>query len=141
MTLFDPVAHATAVLALLNAVPGLTVYDGEVPTTPPVDSDGRVHPYAVLYAGTATNTRSTLNGASTVFQWPFQVTVVGGDRQRCSWAAGKVTGALVDQRITVTGFTTGLIGHDPGPDLRRDDVEMPPRHYQPLLFSVTSTPA
>lgn len=139
MTVFDPLLHTTALLALLTPISGLSVYDAEVPKTPPVDVDGRIHPYAVLYAGTATNQRSALSGASTDFRWPFQITVVGGDRQRCAWAAWKVTGALVDKRLTVTGFTTGLITHEAGPGISRDDVEVPPRHYQPLLFSLTST--
>lgn len=138
-TVFDPILHTSAVLALLQAVAGLNVYDAEVPKTPPLDTDARVHPYAVLYAGTATNARSNLAASSTSYQWPFQVTVVGGDRQRCSWAAWKVTGALVDQRLTVAGFTTGRIIHEPGPGILRDDVETPPRHYQPLQFSLVST--
>lgn len=139
-TVFDPVAHTAALLTVLDAIADLNVYDAEVPKTPPLDPDGRAHPYAVVYAGAATNERANLTGNSTTYRWPFQITVVGGDRQRCGWAAKAVTGAIVDLRLTVTGFETGLITHEPGPQMSRDDSPTPPRHYQPLLFSLTSTP-
>jgi len=136
---FDPIAHATAVLTLLQAVTGLNVYDGEVPTSPPTDPDGRVHPYAVLYAGTAPTLRNSLSGTSSESPWTFQVTVAGGDRQRCGWAALKVNGALLDKRLTVAGATTSRIAGVPGPDITRDDEPRPARFYQPLLFSLTSS--
>lgn len=140
-TVFDPVAHATAVLALLNSVTGLTVYDGEVPDTPPADAMGRVNAYAVLYASAAPSQRDAIAGPSTRFPWSFQVTAVGGDRQRCSWAVKAVCGALVDQRLTVAGFTSSPIGQDTGPGMGRDDTVVPPRLFQPLLFSLLATPA
>lgn len=139
--MFDPVAFREPVLALLDAIANLTTYDGEVPATPPLDPDGRVHPYAVLYSGPGSNVRNTLDATSTLKPWGFQVTCVGGDPQRTLWAVAAVTGALVDARLTVAGWTSSPIEHIPGPDLARDDVPIPPRHYVPLLFSLVATPA
>lgn len=136
MTAFDPVAFGAAVITLVDAIAGLNVYDAEVPATPPFDGDGRVHPYAVVYTGAAAADRSAVGGPVSSYDWTFQVTVVGGDRQRCAWAAEHVIAALVDQRLTVTGFVTGRIVHLPGPGISRDDVENPPRHYQPLMFGL-----
>jgi hypothetical protein len=131
-----------AVLDLLDAAPGLNVFDGEVATDPPRDPDGRVHPYAVLYASPGAHLTTALDGLHDLIRWSFQVTAVGGDAQRCAWAVDTALTALLDQRPTVAGAVTARVGlaGDPGPARRDDDVH-PPRHWTPLLFELTAIPA
>lgn len=142
MTAFDPVAYRAAVLAILDALPDLGSYDAEVPTTPPADPDGRVHPYCVLYPSNGTRDRTSILATSDMVRWPFQVTAVGGDMQRCLFAAREVTDALTDVRITAGGWSSSPIEHLPGPDPAKDETPgLTPRFYVPLLFAVIATPA
>lgn len=138
---FDAVEARTEVLARLDVITGLAVYDSEVPETPELDADGRVTPYAVLYPTAGRHDRSNLAATSNAVQWPFQVTVAGGDAQRCLWAAAAVAGALIDVRLDIAGWTCGPITQDPGPGILRDDQPRPPRHYTPLQFRLTAAPA
>jgi hypothetical protein len=141
VTSFDPNAFTAAVLTRLGEVSGLTVYDGEVPNTPPVSAeDGRVRPYAVVYPGAGAPVRGSLSGATSEVPWAFQVTAVGGDRSRCLWAVKKVDGVLLDVRLTVTDWSTSRITRDPGPDIRADNDVQPPRFYVPLLYRLTTAP-
>lgn len=141
MTALPSVAFSTAVLTLLDAIANVVTYDGEVPRDLPLDPDGRVHPYLVFYPGVGNLDRTALNAASTAGVWSFQVTAVGGDRQRCQFAAAAAAGALTDIRLTVSGWQSSPIVHLPGPDMARDDDPNPPRFYVPLLFEVYATPA
>lgn len=128
-----------AILARLQAIPNLRTYDGEVPDSPPVDPDGRVHPYAVLYPTAGMRRDSALNTRQDHLDWGFQVTVAGGDAQRATWAVDAVLASLLDHRPAVAGLSTGPIrlAGDLGP-LRRDDEVHPPRHYLPLSLTVTA---
>ena len=137
---FDGVAFAAPILTLLRAVTGLDVYDGEVPAPPTLDPDGGVHPHAVYNPGTAPTLRSSQSGPSTLVPWSFQVTAVGGDRQRCDWAARAVCTALVDVRPTVATWSCSRISQTPGPGMSRDNTEQPARFYWPLTFTLTATP-
>ena len=47
----DPVSAVAAIFAKLQALPGITVYDGFVPTKVPTDTSGYIKPYVVLFAG------------------------------------------------------------------------------------------
>jgi hypothetical protein len=134
--------HRDAILAKLQAVANLGVYDVEVPETPPMDADGKVHPYSVLYVGAGNLVRSSLAAVHDHLDLPFQVTCAGGDATRCLWAVDKVRGALIDQRLTVTGRSLGVIRQDgdSGPPRRDDDVT-PPRHFTAVLFRLVSVPA
>jgi hypothetical protein len=142
VTTFDPNAFTAAVLTLLGGVSGLTVYDGLVPKTPPVSAeDGAVLPYAAVYPGAGAPTRGSLSGATSEVPWGFQVTAVGGDRSRCLWAVKKVDAVLLDQRLTVTDWSTSRIVREPGPDMRLDEDVKPPRFWIPLLYQLTAAPA
>lgn len=138
---FDLVAAREAVLARLDPIANITVYDGEVPTTPPVDAEGRVHPYLVLYPGGGNATRTALDATSSLTAWSFQVTAVGGDPQRCLWAAAAAASALVDVRLAIPDWVCAPLEQQPTPDMARDDKPRPPRFYVPLRFSTVATPA
>jgi hypothetical protein len=141
VSFFDPVAFSAAVLALLDGVSGLSVYDGEVPKTPPLSTaDGRVLPYVVLYAGAGTPIRDSLSAASSRFDWGWQITAVGGDRGRCLWAVTQADKALLDKRLTISGWSTSRITREPGTELRLDEDVEPPRTMAPLLYRLVAAP-
>lgn len=94
----SPVADAT--LALLQAIPHLNVYDTELPADPPLDDDGRVHPYAVFFPGGGHAFGDRLNDAPTDVAWDFRVLFVGGDKTRALWALDKIRAALTGKRPT-----------------------------------------
>jgi hypothetical protein len=121
----------------LDAIAGINAYDGEVPATPPLDADGRVHAYAVLYASPGALFASTLAGAQTSMLGSFQVTCVGGDPTRTVWCVDKVRTALAGATVTLDGQSRiiRVRSEDPGP-VRRDDDVRPPRHYVPLEFQL-----
>jgi hypothetical protein len=93
-----PVAAAT--LALLRAVPNLNVFEAELPGNPPLDPDGRVHPYAVFFPGGGRAFGDRLNDIPTDLRWDFRVLFVGGDGDRALWALDKIRAALTGKRPT-----------------------------------------
>jgi hypothetical protein len=93
-----PVADAT--LALLQAIPHLNVFDTELPKDPPLDDDGRVHPYAVFFPGGGNAFGDRLNDAPTDVTWTCRILLVGGDKTRALWALDKVRAALTGKRPT-----------------------------------------
>lgn len=125
---------AAAVIALLEAVPNLDVFDGEVKAR--MDSDGLAHPYAVLWAGPGRDdpTAERESGPVDALVWSFQVTAAGGDVARCRRAVARTTGALVGKRLFPAGGFIRL-DVDPGPE-REDRDEAPYRWFVPLLFTV-----
>lgn len=94
-----PVADAT--LALLQAIPNLNVFDTEKPSDPPLDPDGRVHPYAVFFPGGGHAFGDRLNqDTPTDMSWTCRILIVGGDKTRALWALDKIRGALTGKRPT-----------------------------------------
>ena len=136
MTVSTREVHAQ-VWALLAAVAGVNTYDGEVPTNPPVDTDGRVHAYAVLYLFPGRPTALTLDATQSSLLGGFQVTCVGGDPTRALWCLDKVRAALVGAFVTVDGREHQITASefDPG-SVRRDDDVTPPRHYVPDRYDL-----
>lgn len=126
-------AVADQILALLEGVPGLDVFDGEPQAR--MDSDGRAHPYAAVYVTPGTPVDRALAAYSGhVVGW--QVTAAGGDAERCRRAVDRVRAGLVDQWITVGGVDRQILeleGYDPGP-MRVDQAVTPPRSWVPLFF-------
>lgn len=123
-----------AVWAKLDAVANINAYDGEVPNNPPLDADGRVHAYAVLYMSPGRLYAGALNGAQTSLDGTHQVTCVGGDATRALWCIDKVRTGLLGS-ITIAGrvYTIRALDEDPG-NVRPDLDKTPPRHYGPVLF-------
>jgi hypothetical protein len=94
-----PVADAT--YALLQAIPNLNVFETELPSDPPKDEDGRVHPYAVFFPGGGNAFGDRLNkDTATDVAWRCRVLFVGGDKTRALWALDKIRAALTGARPT-----------------------------------------
>lgn len=125
-----------AVWAVLDAVTNVNTYDGEVPKTPPLDPDGRVHAYAVLYATPGNLHTTNLTGVQSALLGGFQVTCVGGNPTRALWCVDKVRTAMATT-VTIDGraYPIRAREEDPG-SVRRDDDVSPPRHWVPVEFQV-----
>lgn len=93
-----PVADAT--YALLQAISDLNVFDTELPSNPPKDDDGRVHPYAVYFPGGGRAFGDRLNNVPTDVAWTCRILIVGGDKTRALWALDKIRAALTGKRPT-----------------------------------------
>jgi hypothetical protein len=121
------------VWALLDGIAGVNAFDGEV-TDPPLDTDGRVHAYAVYYPDPAHARSNRAGGTPNTLDWGCQVTCVGGDRTRALWCVDKVRAALTGRRVTIDG-RRGVLAEvgNPGP-IRRDTDVSPVRFYVPLEF-------
>lgn len=134
--------HHAAILARLAEATFLSVYDAYVPDTPPRDSDGVIHGYAVLYVGAGPTPPVNLAHDHGDTDMPFQVTVAAGDAVRALRAVDKVLDLMLGWRPTIAGRTLAPVraDSDSGP-LRRDDAITPPRFYLPLMFRVQSIPA
>lgn len=127
--------HAPA-LALLRAVPTLTVYDGIVPTSPPADASGRTYPYVVLWpsAGFRPNEiADDLAGTpDEALDWLVQATVAAGNVTWCLQAATLTRRALAGAFLTPQ---TGRLREEPGaPPITVDPDVKPARFFVPLLF-------
>jgi hypothetical protein len=126
--------------AVVTALTGLTVYDGEVDPAPPVMSDGsnRVRPYAVVYGSSGTPHPEDFNpGLLADLDWTVQVTVAGGYQPDTLQAVHAVRLLLQGVQLVVAGVACGPLTqvNDPGP-IRRDDDEVPPRFYMPLQYQL-----
>lgn len=128
---------ADQVWGLLDGITGINAFDGVVPNTPAKDPDGTVHAYAVYYPSAGRRTSGRLNAVPGKLTWSFQVTCVGGDRNRCLRCVSKVTTALTGERLDLFDGYSGQIREpgDVGP-VRVDRDVAPPRFYLPLLFGV-----
>lgn len=129
-------AHADAVLSLLRAVSGLTVYDGQVPSQPAL-------PYVVVYfdAGPPNQELASLDDLSSERDWSFQVTSVGGTREQAQWAVEGAFAGLYGVRPSVAGRSCGRIRHVGSQPARRDDDVTPPLMYATDQWRFLSTPA
>lgn len=128
------VVHA-AVWDLIDAMTGVNAYDGEVPATPPLDEDGRVASYAVLFFSPGRRHANAFDAAQRSIEGSFQVTCVGGDPTRALWCVDQVFGALLGAWVSVDGVNRQIRSRedDPGP-VREDKNVTPTRHYVPLQF-------
>jgi hypothetical protein len=115
---------------------GVDVYDSEVSASPPMDPDGRVRAYAVLYASAGNLMASALDGGQRCLLGSFQVTCVGGDTSRALGCVDAVRASLPGV-VTVDGVARVIRAkeEDVGP-LRTDMNVLPWRHYAPLEFDL-----
>ena len=126
-----------AIEATATASARIDVFDGDT-TAVTLDSDGKAHPYAVIYAGPGSERPDSraLCGSSGHLSWTFQVTAAGGDLPRCRRAIHRVLSALIDARVTIGDASTGPIRMEGSPGQPLIDASVPPaRHYLPLLFT------
>lgn len=129
------VLHA-ALVAVLDALPTVGAYNGQVPPSPPADDlTGQVYPYVVVWgtAGwTPDDARTLSGGADGALDWPSRVTVAAGDLGWCLEAAHLVRQAL-EGRELIEG--AGPLREDPiDLGVQKDEDATPPRWYVPLIF-------
>lgn len=134
----EPATLHAAVLAALVAIPHVTTYDGDVPTTVSADQRGRVLPYLVLWANAGHETESAkpLSGAATSsLTQTFMVTCAGGTPERVLQVAALARTALAG---LVTSGASPLSEIDLGRPVQFDRATTPPRFYTPLQFRTTA---
>lgn len=136
----DLIAYRARIVAELRKVPGLTVYDGEVPDTVPTDSAGFIRPYTVLFAtdGDPIDERD-MSGALdlTAARWDFQTTTVAATAGICSQA-----GYLVRLALTNLPVGTGLVLPSPqdyGVAPIKDTNISPARYFIPRMWRLETT--
>jgi hypothetical protein len=136
-------AISQAVLAALETIPSLLVYDGTVPDSHPRDEDGRAARYAVLYMGGG-RAWSDRHGAAapTQLRASFFITCAAGTPRGALSVVDDVRGALTGLLIDPDDPMTGRIQEPPGdPGPIRLDREEPAdlRWFVPLPFYVPTT--
>lgn len=99
MTTLPTVApYSTATYELLQSIEHLNVFDTEVPKDPPLDPDGRVHPYAVYFPGGGTAFGDRLNDIPTDVDWSCRILIVAGDMTRAVAALDRIRAKLTGAR-------------------------------------------
>ena len=134
-----------AVLARLELVTNVKVYDGRVRQDDPPDeipgSGGVVRPYCVLYAGGGRGYSDRIVGGSSALSWSPQVTVAAGYAADCTAAVDRVRAQLTDQVLSISDGVTGYLREvaDTG-TVRVDEQVSPARFYVPMIFQTVATP-
>lgn len=106
-------AHVLATLSKLRDG-GVTAYDtDEVPDLPET-------PYVVVYADSGPETGRRLNARSSTRTWRVATKHVGSTADEARWAAEYVETALLDQRITVTGWSCSPCWRESSKDVTED---------------------
>ncbi len=131
---------ADEVWGILEALVGVNVYRGEIPQSddpqvpiPPLDPDGRVHPYLVVYFGGGHASSNRVCATPNTTGWNFQVSCAGGDDNRALWCVDQVRAALTGTRVA-GGVLRETIE---GPDLiQRTDGPPPSRCWVPVAYSL-----
>lgn len=96
-----------AIRAELETDGALTVYDsGQLPV-----EDIANTPYCVIHAGIGVNKAATYDGAHRQIVYDFQINSVGVTAEQARWAARKVCQVLLDKKLDVEGYNTGMIAH------------------------------
>lgn len=125
----DPSALAAAVRAALGALPGISVFDGQVPVKVP-EVGGYILPYVVLWAGIGDNpgelTSCGQHSTDTLI-WDFQTTAVGATADICRRVAQDVKNTLTNHRAG-----TGRIR--PNPDGFQQQTPTPDNSVTPARF-------
>lgn len=134
-----PAVLHTALLDLLRGMPTVSVYEGDVPTSPPADAAGRVYPYVVLWptAGHPPLERPLAGDSGTALEWAPQLTVAAG-------TTGWLLAAVKVVRDTVEGAALtpwSVLREDPTVTVtvQKDPDTSPVRWFLPLFFH-TLTP-
>lgn len=126
------------VLARLQSISGLFVYDGEV------EKDKAGQPvktrYAVLYAPPGRRVDEALAGTNDSYLHRWQVTSVGSSAEQVRWVATKCRDALLDTRITADGWQVSRVRHTADePVLPDDDLPGKRLFYAVDQYELTAT--
>lgn len=124
--------HA-AVWAILDALPTVNAFDGDVPSAPPADGTGRVLPYAVLWPGPGGDPADASLRGGGALTWDAQVTVAAGDIRWLLQAVDVVRAALADA-WTAPGASPLRDVTPASRTVMRDTDVTPLRYFVPLLF-------
>jgi hypothetical protein len=136
----DPIVLYAGIRAPLTALPGVSVFDGQVPAKVPADSAGFVLPYVAIYAGAGNDLEAERDSTGLVdtgvLDMPFQTTCVGASALTCLAVARDVRRALANHPVGAgfikpAGFDTQV----PIPD----NQVTPARFYLPLQWRLTTT--
>lgn len=134
----DPLTVHTATITALDAIPHVTVYDGDVPDKPPADSAGRVLPYLVVWANPGRHLPDSENAAAsatTTLSVDLTVTCVGGTQARAVQVAHLARNSLLGVAFTGCGPASELTVPRP---VQIDRNVTPPRFYTVLMFRLTA---
>lgn len=126
--------HADAVLALLDAVPNLRVYDTKSP-------EKAAPGYVVARFDSGHRTRDGLLPVSGRFTCVVTVYAVGEDADQCRLLAEAASGALLDVVPTVPGRSCFPIEHLVSQPTVRDDDVTAPQYYAIDQYQLASIPA
>lgn len=98
----DPTPLVAIIDAALRTVPGITVYDGYVPTKVPTDASGQyVLPYVVIWAGTGDNPPEQSacgEHEEDTLVFDFQLTIAGANPAICRSVNQYVKAKLMNLR-------------------------------------------
>lgn len=117
-------------LAALEAIPGITVYDGYVPDKVPTDAAGYVLPYVVLWAGVGDEIpERDLCGMVDLdgLRWDFQTTTVAASAGLCAQVAQAV-------RLKLTNLPMGSHHILPNPEGFRQATPLADTSITPARF-------
>ncbi len=134
----DPLTVHSATITALDAIPHVTVYDGDVPDKPPADSAGRVLPYLVVWASLGRHLSDSENlaaTATTALSADLTVTCAGGTPARVLQIAHLARSALLGVALTGCGPASELTTPRP---VQIDRDVTPPRFYTVLMFRLTA---
>lgn len=140
-TLADDVWAVLQTLGDFDTVTGAIPFRGDLVdddgnrVDPPLDSDGRVHPYLVVYFGGGHATSLRAAGSRDKLAWTCYVSCVGGDDNGATWCSDRVREALTGLRVA--GGILIELG-EPNPPERSDSVQ-PPRFITRLIYRLNVT--
>jgi hypothetical protein len=135
----DTTALAALIIAQLQTITGLTVFDGKVGTV--IKDDGITRPYAVLYMFPRNLRRLRYPDTSDQARTQFQVTCAAGTVVGCRWATDRVVDLLTDHRLATDSRATAPITMVS--EISREVEDRSDlgdiRWYSTPLFSLTTT--
>lgn len=127
--------HVAAFVALVDAVPNVTVYaDGEVPNKP-------TYPYIVVYANQGVPEVASAHDVSNWRTFTIQTTKVGLSRTQVQALADREEPALLDVRPVVVGRSCGQISKSSSQPIRPDRDVTPSVFYAVDVWTFFSVPA
>lgn len=127
------VDHVDAVLAKLRTVPGLAVFDDQVPPDAAVPR--------VIVRTNHHRERPALDGVSRELRMRLWLTCVGETREQAQLAVDAALDALVDARLEVPGRQCDPIVHIDSQPVRLDEAVDPAVFYSVDLLDLVSLPA
>lgn len=132
----NPAALYPKVKSALTALPGVTVFDGQVPTKVP-EVGGYILPYVAVYAGAGTHLEDETDYTQKIdmgaLDWRFQTTCVGASMLIAMQVAHDVRQALCNLPVGagwVKPDDSAITAQSPIPD----NGVSPARYFLPLSW-------